>query len=424
MKKLVVLFVLTAIAFGTVPVVPVLAGEQESISSFPVYLEGVTPRGGATWKRMFQMLMKKETAVFSYPYSISAASVISIPATPSFVIITSDGVASGNSISIATSSACDGQLMFISNRDANTTTGDIALTQGQVGLMFFASATWHDLDGAGTTALNAHMVDQSTHGCSELASTTALTTHAADQSTHQCAEIASTTALTDHAADQSTHQCSEIASTSALTDHMADQSTHGCSQLASATYVGDSITADNATDAAAIATAVTNDNATDSALINTRIVADNATDSALIDTKVTADNATDSALIDTKITNDNATDAAAIATHNALAAAHNCTVIASQSALNSHAAQVPSDVTDIHGMIATYVNWGVGATTSTQISTYARTTSLFFVTAVASLTGVEDAVFWVERNSGSYTIYLDASGTTTAAASVAVFISN
>lgn len=135
----------------------VFAGDQESISSFPSYLEGVTPRGGETWRRMFQMLLKKETAVFSYPYSVAAATTINIPATPSYVIITSDGVASGNAVDIATSAAKDGQVMFVVNKDAQTTSGDITLAQNQVGLLMFCNSDWRAISnpGAVTAAVTA-----------------------------------------------------------------------------------------------------------------------------------------------------------------------------------------------------------------------------------------------------------------------------
>lgn len=160
MKRFVFLAVLAMIVCSCV-----FAGDQESISSFPRYLEGVTPRGGTTWNRMFEMLLKKETTVFSYPYQVAATGAMTIPATPSYVIITASSSTNVNAVTFATTGAKDGQIRFMVNLDGDTTSGDIALLQNQVAILMYCNSGWRKIAQAGVTlGANAFVGNQTITG--------------------------------------------------------------------------------------------------------------------------------------------------------------------------------------------------------------------------------------------------------------------
>jgi hypothetical protein len=83
-----------------------------------------------------QLVVTRSTTV------IPASQTIVIPGTTSFANITAATATGVHTLSIGTSGAVDGQVMYILNSDASPTAGLAVINQNKVGVIFFASPSW------------------------------------------------------------------------------------------------------------------------------------------------------------------------------------------------------------------------------------------------------------------------------------------
>lgn len=126
--------------------------------------------------------------------------------------------------------------------------------------------------------------------------------------------------LTTHEADQSTHGCTVIASAATVTAHEADQSTHGCSEIASTSLVTTHTAAPNGVHGLAAGVAVVGASSTQT-LTNKSISGEQINSGTVADARVASTIARDTEV------------STAVGNHAALQETHGCTVIASASAV-------------------------------------------------------------------------------------------
>jgi hypothetical protein len=152
MKRLLILAIVASIlAFAPAPAKAVT---QESIASWTNFPHGEFVNGGDLLTRLFQMVMKKEQAVLSYPYEVAASNTLSIDGKYSFVFLSKTTGNTTNKATIGTTTAALGQLLYVFNDSAtaasilSASTGSVATcsASGGVAHLFFASGTWRLLE--------------------------------------------------------------------------------------------------------------------------------------------------------------------------------------------------------------------------------------------------------------------------------------
>jgi len=74
--------------------------------------------------------------------AIPASQTIAIPGTTSYAYISAATATGVHTLSIGTTGAVDGQVMYIFNADASPTAGIATISANSIGVVFFASPSW------------------------------------------------------------------------------------------------------------------------------------------------------------------------------------------------------------------------------------------------------------------------------------------
>jgi hypothetical protein len=148
---------LAVLALIALLIAPAFAA-QETVASFPTFDTGgfVTNTNGSFSAALTQLL-KKECAVFSYPYTVAATNTPSISGAFSFVFITPQAGAvdlTNFRMTFSSASATSGQIAYIYNQSASQASivGDggssIATCSASGGRahLLYASGTWYLLE--------------------------------------------------------------------------------------------------------------------------------------------------------------------------------------------------------------------------------------------------------------------------------------
>lgn len=133
-------FLIGLVAF--VLVVGLAVAHAQTIEGVPVIREGEYPTGNKLI-RIFDSKINKAQAVYTkYSTDVVATDPITLPGNTSFVRIDATTVTSTPTISISSTGAVEGQVLYVFNGNASATDGIATISSNKMAQFFFASGAW------------------------------------------------------------------------------------------------------------------------------------------------------------------------------------------------------------------------------------------------------------------------------------------